>query len=421
MKEIDLAIAGDIAWNKDITPHGQYTSPGGAAYYSAVGASHFSEAVGVVARIGKDFDLSLLQKRHIDIEGVMVVPGEETCRFVLTQHSDNTRDFEAVRGAAGIVQTDIFPDRYLSARFIHLPTQLPEHSLVWLDFLSHHNSISVDSFEAFARQWPELTREMFRRANIIFTNEAELRTLQWFGKEFSEKPTIIKRGKNGAIYKNGDESIIISAPHVTAIENTGAGDILAGAFLVQRAQGVPIEKALRNAVNLASLSVQAFGAEHIPPKEATIKEPHIVTAALLVNTGGEIFLAASPKFGGKLIVPGGHFLPAETPEECIIREVREETGVDVHDQKVVFLKKHEIYSPEYKGTGTRFIAYNYWVPIGSAKIDLAIGEYSSYIFIDPDEALKLPNLHLSARRIIQYYLEERDRSRSSLAVSESSL
>ena len=83
MREIDLAIVGDIAWNKDITPQGQRTSPGGAAYYSAAGASHFSEKVGVVGRIGEDFDLSLLQKRHIDVEGVIVVPEEETCRFVL--------------------------------------------------------------------------------------------------------------------------------------------------------------------------------------------------------------------------------------------------------------------------------------------------------------------------------------------------
>ncbi|OGE35415.1 hypothetical protein A3H83_00530 [Candidatus Roizmanbacteria bacterium RIFCSPLOWO2_02_FULL_39_8] len=410
MREIDLAIVGDIAWNKDITPQGQRTSPGGAAYYSAAGASHFSEKVGVVGRIGEDFDLSLLQKRHIDVEGVIVVPEEETCRFVLTQYLDNTRDFEAIRGVAGIVQTDIFPDRYLSARFIHLPTQLPEHSITWLDFLSHHNGISVDSFEEFTRQWPELTKEMFRRANIIFTNEEEWKTLSMFGVEFAEKPIIIKRGKGGATYKNGSESITISAPSVTAIETTGAGDVLAGAFLAQRVQDVPIGSALENAVNLASLSVQAFGIEHIPPKEAMIKKPHIITAALLVNTSGEVFLAASPKFGGKLIVPGGHFLPGETPEECIIREVEEETGINVDRSNLRFLKMHEIYAPEYHGTGARFIGYNYWLFINDQTIRLEENEFSSCLFVDPNEALKLPDLHPSARKIIQYYLEERDRT-----------
>lgn len=417
MTEIDLAIVGDIAWNKDITPQNQHISPGGAAYYSAIGASRFSQALGVVGRIGEDFDLSLLQKREIDVEGVRVFPGQETCRFVLTQHSDNTRDFEAIRGVAGIVQTDIFPDRYLSARYIHLPTQLPEHSITWLDFLSHHNGVSVDSFETFVRQWPELTREMFRRANIIFTNESEWEILQWFGEEFSEKPTIIKRGKNGAIYRNGDESIIIPAPHVTAIETTGAGDVLAGAFLAQRAQGIPVEKALENAVNLASLSVQAFGVEHIPPKEAMTKEPHTITAALLVNTFGEIFLAASPKFDGKLIAPGGHFLPGETPEECIIREVREETGINIDRRNLRFLKVHEIYAPEYHGTGARFIGHNYWTSVDNQTIRLEKNEFSSYLFIDPIEALKLSTLHPSARSIIQYYLEERDQKPSSLVAS----
>lgn len=407
MSAIELAIIGDIAWNHDITPFGQRTSPGGAAYYSSVGAARFSENVGVVARVGEDFDLSFLTRRKIDIKGIRVVAGEPTCRFILTQHADNTRGFEAIRGVAGIVQTNFFPDRYLMARYIHLPTQLPQHSLTWLDFLDGHQGVSVDSFEAFVRQWPDLTREMFRRANMIFTNEEEWKTLSMFGVEFKEKPIIIKRGKDGITYKNGSETITIAAPSVTTVETTGAGDIFAGAFLAQRAKDIPLTIALKNAVKTASLSVSEFGVEHVPTKESMSRKPHVVTAALLVNTEGMIFLAASHKFAGKLIVPGGHFIPGESPEACIRREVQEETGVDVHDQKVVFLKKHEIYSPEYKGTGARFIAYNYWIAIGSAQIDIARDGYSSYMFINPDEALKLPNLHLSARRIIQYYLERK--------------
>ena len=158
------------------------------------------------------------------------------------------------------------------------------------------------------------------------------------------------------------------------------------------------------------MSVQAFGIEHIPPKEAMIKKPHIITAALLVNTSGEVFLAASPKFGGKLIVPGGHFLPGETPEECIIREVEEETGINVDRSNLRFLKMHEIYAPEYHGTGARFIGYNYWLFINDQTIRLEENEFSSCLFVDPNEALKLPDLHPSARKIIQYYLEERDRT-----------
>lgn len=405
MTRIELAIVGDIALNKDVTPHGTITSPGGASYYSAVGASHFIKSVGVVSRVGADFDRSLLQRRRIDTKGVRVIPGEDTCRFVITQHPDNTRDFEAIRGAAQIVDTDIIPDDYLSARYIHLPTQLPEHAITWLKLLSSHGGVSVDSFEAFTKQWPDLTLEMFRLANLIFTNEVEWQQLKEYGSEFFDKPTIIKLGKKGAVYRNGDEQIEVPAPKVTALETTGAGDVLAGAFLAQRTKGTSIENSLKEAVNLASLSVEEFGVEHIAPLEALSRKPERVTAALLINEVGEVFLGSSNKFAGKLVVPGGHFKPDETPEECALREVKEETGVNIQAGDIRFLGTHEVYAPEYRGNGANFAGYNFWIPIGSQTITLERNEFSSSMFIDPKLALKRNDLHRSARKIIQYYLE----------------
>lgn len=405
MRNIELAIVGDIAWNHDITPSGQKISPGGAAYYSSVGATRFSQNVGTVAKVGKDFDLSLLTRRKIDTEGVKVTEEGKTCRFVLTQHEDNTREFEAIRGVADTVETSIFPERYSDARYIHLPTQLPQHALIWLDFLKGHKGISVDSFEAFVKDWPDLTKEMFKRASMIFTNESEWETLSAFGAEFTKKPILIKRGKDGATYINEGKSTTIAAPSVDAIETTGAGDVLAGAFLAQRAKNIPVGLALKNAVGVASLSVTEFGVEHIPTKEIMEKKPDVVTAVLLVNSQGKILLAFSRKFADKLIIPGGHFKPGETPEECARREIQEETGINTQNLNFRFLRKHEIYSPDYKGTGRRFVAYNYCVNIGNARVDIAKDEYKSYMFVDPNEALKIAELHPSVRKIIKYYLE----------------
>lgn len=275
MKEIKLAIIGDVAWNHDITPTGQNISPGGAAYYSVVGASHFSENIGIVARVGNNFDLSLLKRRGIDIDGIRVIPGGKTCQFEVVQHSDGSRDFEAYRGVAGIVDTSIFPDRYFSSQFIHLSTQLPEHALTWLDIFTQHKGVSVDSFEFFVKQFPDLIRNMFQKANMIFTNESEWQVMQGFGDDFTGKPMIIKCGKDGAIYKHKDEILVIPAPKVEAVDFSGAGDILAGAFLTLRAQGVSVETALKDAVNLASYSVTKFGVEHILSMNQLLKPEKI--------------------------------------------------------------------------------------------------------------------------------------------------
>jgi ribokinase len=262
MKEIRVAIVGDIAWNEDITPFGKKVSPGGAAYYSSVGASRFSEGVGTVARVGKDFDLSYLTEKGIDVEGVTVSDKERTCRFVLRQHADNSREFTAERGVAGIVDASIFPDSYLTARYIHLPTQLPAHALTWIDKLDHRY-ISVDSFEAFVQEFPEMTKEMFRKASLIFTNESEFQTLKQLGEETFNAPIILKKGKDGAAYIYKNDTIVVPASPVDPIDTTGAGDVLAGAFLAQRANGVGVEESLKNAVELASKSVTQFGVEHI--------------------------------------------------------------------------------------------------------------------------------------------------------------
>ncbi|MPN42374.1 hypothetical protein SDC9_189931 [bioreactor metagenome] len=104
---------------------------------------------------------------------------------------------------------------------------------------------------------------MFRRTNLIFTNESEWEIMKKFGDDFSEKEMIIKRGEKGAIYKYKNQVLTVPAPRVEAVDFSGAGDVLAGSFLVLRAKKVPIEKALKKAVDTASYSITDFGVEHL--------------------------------------------------------------------------------------------------------------------------------------------------------------
>jgi len=264
-KEVQVAFVGDIALNEDRTPHGSKVSPGGAAYYSMVGASFFTPEVGIVAKIGQDFDTELLERRNIDTAGVRQTEGD-TCRFILTQYTDNTRDFSAERGVAEEVDTSIFPEQYWKAPYIHLPTQLPEHALHWLSFLEGHGNVSADPFEAFVREYPDLTRLMLEKADFIFINEEEYALLRATTSSLADKPVVLKKGPKGAMYMSPEETYTFPAPKVKALETTGAGDVLAGAFLAQLANGLSIPLALENAIAIASISVTQFGVEHIPAK-----------------------------------------------------------------------------------------------------------------------------------------------------------
>ncbi|CAN7317329.1 (deoxy)nucleoside triphosphate pyrophosphohydrolase [Mesorhizobium sp. LjRoot246] len=57
----------------------------------------------------------------------------------------------------------------------------------------------------------------------------------------------------------------------------------------------------------------------------------LVAACALVDADGRVLLAQRPEgkqLAGLWEFPGGKVEPGETPEECIIRELHEETGID---------------------------------------------------------------------------------------------
>ena len=57
----------------------------------------------------------------------------------------------------------------------------------------------------------------------------------------------------------------------------------------------------------------------------------LVAAAALVDADGRVLIAQRPEgksLAGLWEFPGGKVEPGETPEECLIRELREEIGVE---------------------------------------------------------------------------------------------
>ena len=57
--------------------------------------------------------------------------------------------------------------------------------------------------------------------------------------------------------------------------------------------------------------------------------PHPTVGALIFNPEGKMLLVQSHKFHGKWVVPGGHIEVGERMADAVIREAKEETGLDI--------------------------------------------------------------------------------------------
>lgn len=133
--------------------------------------------------------------------------------------------------------------------------------------------------------------------------------------------------------------------------------------------------------------------------------PEPVVGALVFNKKGEIILINSQKFGGKYIVPGGHIEIGETMEQALIREMKEETNLDITN--IEFLMVQE--GTNRKDTGfhseMHFIFLDFIAEAKNNDVIIEKREADGFVWVKPRDALNL-DLNKSTRIFIEKYLEK---------------
>jgi sugar/nucleoside kinase (ribokinase family) len=256
----DLVLIGHVGSATDRTANGTVTYAGGSGFATAFAAAAVLGRVGLVAQVGEDFDLGILRLLSIDMEGVTVLPGA-SATFVIDQPPDGRLSFSSDLGVAAEPRFDLFPESYLQARYAHLGTAPPQQQLAWLNFLRDKGCrarVSVDMFEPFVAAEPDTCRKICDRADLIFLNEAEYRSL-YQARPHPPVPMILKLGPGGAEFRAAGTRHRIPALAVDEVDPIGAGEILAGSFLALRARGVAADRALAFSVTAATRSVTEFG------------------------------------------------------------------------------------------------------------------------------------------------------------------
>jgi nucleoside triphosphatase len=96
--------------------------------------------------------------------------------------------------------------------------------------------------------------------------------------------------------------------------------------------------------------------------------PEPTVGVFIFNPSGELLLLSSHKWPGKYVVPGGHVELGERLQDAVIRETKEETGLDIRDVEFINFQEF-IYDPSF-WKPRHFIFFDYACKTTSPVVQL---------------------------------------------------
>lgn len=266
----ELGIIGYTNIDVNRNPGGETVLPGGAAYFAALAASRIMPNVGLITRIGYDFDATFLRTRVLP-EGIYLDNIKPTGRSTQVYNSEDdptNRDVFFEPGASADLSGEDIPPQWLAGlKMVHVATMKPVQQAEVVAFLRRrapHIQISMDTDHSLLQQEASRNKiiETLSLVDLMFVNRKEYELLKQAVDRLAH--AVVKLDKDGAMYLSRGVPIMqMKTDPATVVDATGAGDILAGTFLAGKQTGLPDAQALRMAIDVASLSVQQTGVAHL--------------------------------------------------------------------------------------------------------------------------------------------------------------
>jgi nucleoside triphosphatase len=130
--------------------------------------------------------------------------------------------------------------------------------------------------------------------------------------------------------------------------------------------------------------------------------PEPTVGAFIFNAKGELLLLQSHKWPGRYVVPGGHVELGERLEEAVVREAKEETGLDVRDLEFINFQQF-IYDPAF-WKRRHFIFFDFACQTDGTNVQLN-DEAEGFVWVEPHEALTM-ELDTYTRRSVEEWLKK---------------
>ena len=253
--------------------------PGGKGANQAVAAARLGSEVAMVGRVGADAQGAWLREglwtERVDVEhvredrvaptGVAMIAvdarGENT--IVVSPGANARVDARDVAAASDVVR---------GAEVVLVQHEVPAEAV----------AAAIDTAGGTVVLNPAPARGLAAPVDVLVPNRGELETLAGDRGDpvtlarsiTAARAVVVTLGEEGAIVVEGDRAERVRAPHVEAVDSTGAGDAFCGALAEAMAGGATVVEAARWAVRVAAVSVTRPGAqgglprrEDVPPDE----------------------------------------------------------------------------------------------------------------------------------------------------------
>jgi cytidine kinase len=283
---MSVVIVGPLAFDDVQAPAGRRSGLlGGSGAYAGIAAAKHGP-VALVSIAGSDLDdvmLEPVRRAGVDLAGLQRVAGR-TLRWT-GSYTEGLTESEVRNADLGVVQRwdPVVPEAARDARHVLLANTDPAVQARALDQL-RPDVVLLDTMDQWIRERRRAFEAMIVRATIVSLNEAEL--VQLTGERDviaagrllvgrGPRAVVVKRGAHGATLVTRDGHYALPAYPIAAIDPTGAGDALAGAFIARLARDGRIDEpglreALAAGMAAASFAVASFGLEALAA--ATIGE-----------------------------------------------------------------------------------------------------------------------------------------------------
>ena len=241
--------------------------PGGKGANQALAARRLGARTRLLARVGRDTaaaeSLALLREGGVDLSGVSVDEQAATGVALIAVAASGENQIIVAPGANATFGADLLT--VARADVIICQLELPIATVERVAAIAQ-GFLCLNLAPACPLSAATLTR-----VDLIIVNDNEA---EFYGRSLHALPALlaITHGARGAtLWSQGRELVDVTAPRVTALDTTGAGDAFVAALAISLVEGQSHHAALRFACAAGALSAARAGAQPSLPLRAEIE------------------------------------------------------------------------------------------------------------------------------------------------------